>query len=150
MDHVVAEIIEAKFVVGAVGDVGGVGLLPRDATEVLESIIFFPLLYVLEIEESTGLVAHTRVDHSDREPQEQVGAAVPPGVAPSEIIVDGNDMDAFAGQGADVASQGGRKGLAFPGFLLGNATVVEGKGGQELDVVGALTGHAADGFSDSR
>ncbi len=75
--HVVAEIVEAELVVGAVGHVGGV---------------LRPALVVAE-------VVH---DDADREPEELVDRAHPGGVALGEVIVDGHDMDAAAGERIEI------------------------------------------------
>ena len=39
LHHVVAQVVETELVVGAIGDVGGIGLLPRDRTLRLEPVI---------------------------------------------------------------------------------------------------------------
>ena len=67
--HVVAQIVEAVFVVGAVGDVAGIGLLA---------------LFVVEAVD----------DDADGQAEEVVDLAHPFGVAPGEIVVDGDDVDA--------------------------------------------------------
>ena len=67
--HIVAEIVEAELVVGAVGDVAGILLAPL-------------------------LVAEIVHDAADGKPQELVDGAHPGGVALGQIVVDGDDMDA--------------------------------------------------------
>ncbi len=62
--HVVAEVVEAELVVGAVGDVGGVG---------------FTALLVVEVVD----------DDTDGEAEEAVDLAHPLGVALGEVVVDG-------------------------------------------------------------
>ena len=71
--HVVAQIVEAELVVRPVGDVGGVGL-------------------------AALLVVEPVHDHADRQAEELVDLAHPLGVAAGEVVVDGDDMDAFAGE----------------------------------------------------
>jgi len=71
--HVVAQIVEAEFVVGAVGDVAGV--------------VFVSLL-----------VGQAVDDAADGQAEEFVDLAHPFGVAFGQIVVHGHDMDAFAGQ----------------------------------------------------
>ena len=67
--HVVAQIVEAELVVGAVGHVAGIGRL---ALRIFEPV-------------------H---DHPDGQPEEAVDLAHPLGVALGEVVVDGDDMHA--------------------------------------------------------
>src|SRR5712671_5185779 len=80
--HVVAEIIEAELVVGAVGDVGSVS-------------------------RATLLVVEVVHDHADREAEGAIERAHPFGVAASEVIVYGNNVHAPAGQGVQGGGQSG-------------------------------------------
>ena len=69
--HVVAQIIEAELVVGAVGDVAAVGVLALLIVEIVD-------------------------DDADGQAEELVEAAHPFGVAFGEVIVDGDDVNALA------------------------------------------------------
>ncbi len=71
--HVVAQIIEAVFVIRAVGNVGIVGLL-------------------------TLLVRQSMHDAADSEAEELIDLSHPVRVAAGEIVVHGDDMDALAGE----------------------------------------------------
>ena len=71
--HVVAQVVEAELGVGAVGDVGVVGL-----------DLVLGLLHVLQ--------------HAPGEPEQVVDRAHPLGVAAGEVVVDGDDVDALAGE----------------------------------------------------
>ncbi len=71
--HVVAEIIEAELVVGAEGDVGGVGGAPLSVIEIVD-------------------------DDADGEAEELVDGAHPFGVAAGQVVVDGDDVNAAAGE----------------------------------------------------
>ena len=75
--HIVAQIVKAHLVVGAVGDVGGVGL--------------FALLVREPVDDKPDLEAH-----------EAVHLAHPFAVAPGKIVVDGHDVDALAGERVQV------------------------------------------------
>ena len=66
------EIVEAEFVIGAVSDVGGVGVFALP-------------------------VVHLVLNAADGETKKAINLAHPLGVAPREIIVDGDDMHAAAG-----------------------------------------------------
>ena len=107
--HVVAQVVEAELVVGAVGDVGGVGGV---------------LL----------LVRHLRQDRADGQADGLVNLAHPRGVAAREVVVDGDDVDALAGQGVEVGGQRRDQGLALAGAHLGDLAVVEHHPADELDV----------------
>ena len=70
--HVVAEVVKAEFVVGSEGDVGQVSL----ATALRIGLVF--------------------VDAIDAQTMEFVQRAHPFGIAFSEVVVDGDDVNAFA------------------------------------------------------
>ncbi len=123
--HVVAQVIEAELVVLAVGDVGPVG----------------GLLVVL------SLRMH---DHADAQAEEVVEAPHPLGVALRQVVVDGDDVDALAFEGVEVAGQRGDEGLALAGAHLGDGPAVQDHSADELHVVvahleRALPALAADG-----
>ena len=108
-DHVVAQVVETELGVGAVGDVGLVG-------------------------RALKLERHVVLEKTDGHSQVLVDAAHPLGVALCQIIVDGNDMHALAGDSIEVAGQGGNKGLAFAGLHLGDMPLVQRHGADELYV----------------
>ena len=123
--HVVAQVVEAELVVGAVGDVGGVGLASLVVREVVD-------------------------DDADRQAEEAVDLAHPFGVALGEIVVHGDDVDAAAGERVQVAGKRGDQRLAFAGLHLGDLSLVEDHAADELDVEvahadGAAAGLAHDG-----
>ncbi len=107
--HVVAQVVEAELVVGAVGDVGAVGLAA--------------LL--------VGEVVH---DDADGEAEEAVDLAHPLGVALGEIVVDGDDVDAVAGERVEIAGKRGDERLAFAGLHLGDFAGVKDHAADHLDV----------------
>ncbi len=116
--HVVAQVVEAELVVGAVGDVAGVGL--------------------------AALVgAHLRQDHPDRQAEEVVDAAHHLRLVLREVVVDGDDVDALARQGVEVRRQHRDQGLALTGLHLGDVAEVERRGPHDLDVEGAQAEHPA-------
>ena len=69
--HVVAQVVEAEFVVRAVGDVAGVGLLPL-----------------------AGL--HAALDRADGQAEARVERAHPLHVAAGEVVVHRDDVNALA------------------------------------------------------
>ncbi len=106
---VVAEVVEAELGVGAVGDVAGVfgAAFPR---------------------------RHLVLDAADGEAEEAVNGTHPLRVAAGEVIVDGDDVDAEAGQGVEVNGQGGDEGFAFTGLHFRDHAAMQGDAADELDV----------------
>ena len=129
-DHVVAQVVEAELGVGAVGDIGLVGR-------------------TLELER------HIVLQQADGHAQVLVDAAHPLGVALGQVVIDGNDMHALAGDSVEVAGQGGDEGLAFAGLHLGDVALVKRHGADELHVkvthahgaLGSLT-HGGKGLGE--
>ncbi len=111
--HVVAQIIEAQLVVGAVGDVAPIGLLALMIVEVVD-------------------------DAADAHAEEAIDLAHPFGVAVRQVVVDGDDVDAVAGQRVQIDRQGRDQGLAFAGLHLGDHAAVQHDAAHQLHVEMAL------------
>ncbi len=107
--HVVAQVIEAQLVVGAVGDIAAIGL-------------------------GALLVGHVVHDHAGREAEEAVDLAHPLGVALGKVVVHRHDMHALAFEGIEIDRQGGDQGLALAGLHLGDLALVQDHAALELDV----------------
>ena len=107
--HVVAQVVEAEFVVGAIGDVGGVGLPPL-------------------------VVVQSMHDDADAHAEKAVNLSHPLGVAAGEIIVDRHDVDAFAGKRVQIDCQGGDQGLAFAGAHLRDGAFVQDHAADQLHI----------------
>ena len=109
--HVVPKVVEAEFVVGAVGDVRGIGV--------------------------TALVIVQAVDDGVH-PQVQkiVNAAHPLGITFGQIIVDRDDVHALTGEGVEIGGHGGHQGLAFTGLHFSDLALVQDDAADELDVEG--------------
>ena len=90
-DHVVAQVVEPELVVRAVGDVRRVGLARGSTGRRLMQ----PLVVgrVAGLEDVRGVVG----DHPDAHAEEVEDRAHPLRVAPGEVVVDGDDVDAAAG-----------------------------------------------------
>ncbi len=97
--HVVAQVVEAELVVGAVGDVRGVRRL-------------------------LVVVGHLRQVHADGQAEEAVDAAHPVGVALGQVVVDGDDVHALAGQRVQIGRQRRDQRLALAGAHFGDLAVV--------------------------
>ena len=115
--HVVAQIVEAVFVVGAVGDVAGIGLL------------------------ALGIVEPVH-DHADGQAEEGIDLAHPAGVAAGEVVVDGDDVDALAGERVEIDRKRCDQRLAFAGLHLGDVALMQHHAADQLDVEMALAERA--------
>ena len=119
--HVVTEVVEAHLIVGAVGDVRLIGLLPL-------------------------LLAHVVDDQTHGKTHEAVYLAHPLGVALGQIVVDGDDVDALAGQCVQVGGQRGHQRLTFTGLHLGDAALMQHDAAHQLDGIGAHPQHTVGGL----
>ena len=111
--HIVAEIIEAEFVVGAISDVGGVSLAALVVVEAMH-------------------------DDADRQAQKAVDLAHPFGVALGQIIVDGDDVNAAAFERVQINRQRRHQRLALAGAHFRDPALVQDHAAQELHVVMTL------------
>ena len=123
--HVVAQVVKAHLVVRAVGDVGGVGGLPR------------------------GLV-HVVYDQAHGKAEEAVHLAHPLRVALGEVVVDRHDMDALARQRVQIGRERRDKGLALTGLHLGDAPLMQHDAADELHAVRAQAEHAVGRLAHRR
>ena len=123
--HVVAQIVEAELVVGAVGDVAVVGGLAL-------------------------LVVEAVHDHAGLQPEEAVDLAHPLGVALGEIVVDGDDVDAAAGERVEIDRERRDQRLAFAGLHLGNLAFVQDHAADQLHVEMALADGALGRLAHGR
>ena len=119
--HVVPQVVEAHLVVGAVGDVGGVGLLPLLLVQIVD-------------------------DEAHAEAQEAVDLAHPLAVALGQVVVDGDDVDALSGEGVEVSGQGGHQRFALAGLHLGDAALVQHHAAHQLYPVGPQAQHPDAGL----
>ena len=108
--HVVAQIVEAELVVGAVGDVAAVNLL-------------------------AFLGIHVRLDRADGHAEPLIERAHPLGVAPGEIIVDGDDVDALAFQRVEIGGERRDEGFSFSSDHFSDIAAVQHHAAHQLDVV---------------
>ena len=115
--HIIPEVVEAHLVVGAVGDVGGVGVLA--------------LLRGQAVNDQTHLQA-----------KEAMHLAHPLGVTLGQIVVDGDDVDALAGQRVQIGGEGGHQRFAFAGLHLGDPALMQHDAAHQLHPVGAHAQHA--------
>ena len=74
--------------------------------------------------------------------------AHPLGLVLGQVVVDGDDVDAAAGQRVQVGGQHGGQGLALAGLHLGDVAQVQRGAAHELDVEVPLAEHPAGGLAD--
>ena len=109
LHHVVAQVVEAELVVGAVGDVGGVGGL---------------LLFA----------AHPGHVHAHGQAEKGVQAPHPLGIAARQVVVHRHHVHTLAGECIQVDGQRGHQRLAFAGAHLGDLALVQRDAAYELHV----------------
>ena len=114
--HVVPQVVEAQLVIGAVGDIAGIGR---------------PALLAVQI-------MH---DQAHAQAQEPVHLAHPLAVAAGEVIVHRHDVHALAPQGVQIGGHGGNQGFAFAGLHLRDPALVQHDAAQHLHVIGPHAQH---------
>ena len=107
--HIVAEIVEAEFVVRAVSDVGGIGGLPLCISE---------------------FVLHD----TDRHAEESVDSSHPLGVSPGQVVDNGDDVYALSGDRVQIGGQRRDQRFAFTRFHFGDLAVVKDHAADKLDI----------------
>ena len=120
--HVVAQVVEAELGVGAVDDVAGVLALP-------------------------GGVVVALLDRGDADAEHVVDGLHPFGVAAGEVVVDGDEVDAVAGQRVEEDGKRRGQGLALARLHLGDRALVQDHATDQLHVVVALADRAAGGLA---
>ena len=121
---------------GAVGDVAGKGVVeqhsllghePDLAAQRGEADVRLRVVGIVE-------VGHLVLDHAHAEAERVIDGPHPLRVAASEIVVDGDDVGAQAGQRVEVGGQRGHEGLALAGRHLGDLARVQHHAAHELHV----------------
>ena len=120
--HIIAQIIEAEFIVGAVGDVGRVCL---------------PTLVIVE-------PVH---DDAHAHAQKLVDAPHPFRIATGQVIVDCDDVNALARERVQVSGHRRHKRLALARAHFGDVASVQHHAANHLHVEMALAERAARGFA---
>ncbi len=123
--HVVSQVVKAQFIVGAVGNICGVGGPAFRVGEAMQ-------------------------DTARGQPQKAVDLSHPLRVALGQIVIDGDDMNTLARQRVQVGCQRGHQGFTFAGLHLGNPAIVEHHAADQLDVVVTLAERALGCFADNR
>ncbi len=120
--HIVAQVVEAEFVVSAVGDVARVGFLAL-------------------------AIIHAVHDDASRKAEEVVDLTHPLGVAFGEIVVDGDNVNTEARQRVEIDRQRGDQRFAFAGFHFGDFAFVQDHAADQLHIEMALPDGALRRFA---
>ncbi len=124
-DHIVAQIVKTKLIVGSVGNIG--------------PVVFAAL----------GIV-QTVYNHAHAKAQILIDFSHPVAVTLGEIVVDRYDMHAFAGQGIQIGRQRGNQRFSFSGAHLGDTPLVQYNTAHQLDRIRFHAQHAPGGFPNKR
>ncbi len=108
-DHVVAQVVKAKLVIGAVGNVAGIGLLLRVVIELGEV--------------NTGSQAKGGIKPSH-----------PLGITGGQVIVHGHHVNTLTFKCIQISRKGCHQGLALAGAHLGDLALVQNHATQKLDI----------------
>ena len=141
--HVVPEVVEAELVVGAVDDVGAIGVVAGARPERGEPDVRRGMGRVVA-------VRHLVLDDADLEAQRVVDRPHPLGIAPGQVVVHGDDVRARAGQRVQIGGEGCHQGLALAGGHLGDLPLVQHHPAHELDVEVPQAHRAARGLPHRR
>ena len=107
--HIIAQVIEAEFVVGSIGYISRVCAL------------LVPMF-------------HLGKDDAHADVEKPIDTPHPFGIALREVIVHGNQMNSLAGQRVEISRQGSHQSLAFTCTHLGNLTLMQRHATDELHV----------------
>ncbi len=123
--HVVAQVIEAEFVVGAVSDVGGVS---------------FAALLVVQI-------VH---DDAHGQAEKAIELAHPLRVALGQVVVDRDDVDAAATERIQINRKSRDQRFSFAGLHFGDLALVQHHAADQLHIEVAHLEDAAAGLANHR
>ena len=115
-DHVVAKVVKAKLVVGAIGNVAGIGSL-------------------------FGIVVELRQVNACSQAKRRVEPAHPLGITLGKVVVHRDHMHALALKGIQVGGKCGHQGFAFPRAHLGDLAFVQDHATHQLDIEMAHAKH---------
>ena len=107
-DHIVAQKVEAQFVVGAIG-------------------------YVACVRRALLLVFHAGNDHAHAQSEKTMHLAHPRRVTRGEIVVDGDDVHAFARQRVEIRRHRSDKRFAFARAHLGDSALMQSDTAHKLN-----------------
>ncbi len=124
-DHVVAQVVEAELVVGAVGHVRGVRLAPVHRPQVQEAL-------VRGREVRLEYVRRVVRDHPQADPEEVEDGSHPLRVAAGQVVVRGHHVDPATGQRVEDGGECRHEGLALAGLHLRDLALVQDDAAHQL------------------
>ena len=92
-------------------------------------------------------IAHFMIDTADSQTQRVINLPHPNGVSSGKIIIDGDDMDAFAGNSIKIRRQSSDQSLAFAGPHLNDFPLMQNYSAQKLDIKVPLAESSSGRFS---
>ena len=138
-DHVIPQIVKAKLVVGAKGDIGSVRLLAAYEAQVLQAGV---ILFNLRVQQIGGVVLEARYAQA----QQVVDGTHPLSVAPCQVVIDCDQVSALAIQGVQIKGKGSHQCFALAGSHLSDPALVKDRAAHELSVKMALAYGALGGL----
>ena len=132
--HIVAQIVEAELVVGAVGDIAVVGLAASDRAQMAIALLFIQMRRIEGIGCAVRPHAAGGIDNAGGQAEEVVKPPHPLGIAARQVIVDRHHMHALCRQGVEIDRQGCHQGLALAGAHLGDLALVQHHAADQLHI----------------
>jgi len=96
--HIIAQIVEAEFVIGAIGDIAGIGFTTRNLAEMLQAAVILALVFIFRIIDKSAVMD----DDAGREPQGMEDRGHPAGADARQVVIDRHQVGALAFQGIEV------------------------------------------------
>ena len=121
--HVVSEIVETELIVGAVGDVAGIGGLSRSVIEAMNN-------------------------DADGQAEEFIDSSHPLRITLGQVVVHRHEMDAPACERIEIQGERGSQGLALTGLHLGDLSFVKHDSTDELNIEVPHAEHAHRGLAN--
>ena len=130
LDHVVAEIIEAKLVVRTIGNIASVSFLAGAWLEMAHALVVVILINIVTIIHEASFVNNDTYGKTE----EIIEFTHPAGVALCEVIVYGNDMNAAASKSIKIYRKSCDKSFTFTSLHLGDVAFMKDYATNELYV----------------
>ena len=143
LDHVVAQVVEAELVIGAVRDIGAISLATGGGPKVAEA-------RVLEVRGRVVYIGGIVLKDADREAEAVEDRPHPLRVALGKVVVYGDEVSALAGESVEIKRKRGDKRLSFTGLHLGDLAFVKDDPAQDLHVEVAQADAALRDLPDGR
>ena len=141
--HIVPQVVKAELAVRAVQHIAAIGIPPADRAQAGQ-----PLGGVRNCR--VVLIGGVVLEAAHGQAQVVIDWPHPHRIPAGQVVVDGDDMDAVAGQGIEIDRQSSHQGFALAGFHFGNLPPVQGDAANQLHIVMALAqdGRPAGRFPD--